>query len=218
MDYDQYIQSDEWKIKRAAALDHARNRCQVCNDGMNLHVHHRTYEDLGNEHIYDLTVLCRECHDLYHDKVKQEAPLPQIPTARRKAEAVVVGALVRHPDLLPVAIEHQLFRLVLDPRARWIIEVLRGDQKKCIDYINTSLESRGRSKEEFFSHCPNKEIATQELKDALARLTDIGRKEKSEQLYEEIKKAERDNNGERPARLAQERLEVKRQYAKARSN
>lgn len=31
-----------------------------------LDVHHRTYERLGQEQEYDLTVLCHRCHSLFH--------------------------------------------------------------------------------------------------------------------------------------------------------
>lgn len=65
---DEYLRSEHWQLTRAAALARAENRCQVCNASSRLDVHHRTYERLGNEHPGDLTVLCRRCHDLFHDQ------------------------------------------------------------------------------------------------------------------------------------------------------
>lgn len=69
LDYYTYIRSSEWKQKAAAAKKRAGNRCQVCNrgrkDGVRLDAHHRTYERLGNERPGDITVLCRDCHELY---------------------------------------------------------------------------------------------------------------------------------------------------------
>lgn len=66
MKYEAYLISPEWRQKRALALQWADDRCQVCNSPHDLQVHHRTYERVGNEDLADLTVLCLECHDLFH--------------------------------------------------------------------------------------------------------------------------------------------------------
>ena len=65
--YSEYIKSDGWKIRRLRALALAENRCQVCNSPNRPEVHHRTYERLGHERDMDLTVLCHDCHKLFHD-------------------------------------------------------------------------------------------------------------------------------------------------------
>ena len=62
----EYLVSPHWLATRAAALERAGNRCQVCNSAVRLEVHHRTYENLGRELPADLTVLCRACHGLFH--------------------------------------------------------------------------------------------------------------------------------------------------------
>jgi hypothetical protein len=67
--YSEYLKSGEWKSRREHAIIRARHRCQVCNtpeEGAILDVHHRTYENLGNEMSADLIVLCRGCHRLFH--------------------------------------------------------------------------------------------------------------------------------------------------------
>lgn len=66
MPYEEYLNTSEWAEKRAQALDHAKHRCQVCNSPDGLQVHHRTYENKGDEQPEDLTVLCGQCHSLYH--------------------------------------------------------------------------------------------------------------------------------------------------------
>jgi chromosomal replication initiation ATPase DnaA len=66
MPYDQYLLTPEWQERRKQALLRAQYRCQVCNSTERLHVHHRTYERRGAEEAGDLTVLCRDCHELYH--------------------------------------------------------------------------------------------------------------------------------------------------------
>lgn len=71
MTYQQYINSSEWRRKANAAKSRAEYRCQICNasPGVNkLHAHHRTYERLGHELDGDLTVLCEDCHKLFHKK------------------------------------------------------------------------------------------------------------------------------------------------------
>ena len=68
MPYDEYLQTPEWSEKREKALRRAEHRCQICNSSGFLHVHHRTYENRGDERLEDLAVLCEDCHKLYHYK------------------------------------------------------------------------------------------------------------------------------------------------------
>ena len=67
MPYKEYLQSDHWQQIREYALEDAGRRCQLCNAEHNLHVHHRTYERRGEEAPGDLTVLCAECHQHFHN-------------------------------------------------------------------------------------------------------------------------------------------------------
>lgn len=72
MPYQAYLQTPEWQEKRDQALESAGHRCQLCNSDDSLNVHHRSYERRGNEESSDLTVLCRACHSLFHDRVPTE--------------------------------------------------------------------------------------------------------------------------------------------------
>jgi len=76
MPYRDYLQTPEWQERRKAALKRAGYRCQVCNRGRTLHVHHRTYERRGAELASDLIDLCDECHALYHGKGLLAEPEP----------------------------------------------------------------------------------------------------------------------------------------------
>lgn len=67
MPYAEYLQTAHWKDTRRIALAYAGHRCQLCNGGGILHVHHRTYERLGEEMMSDLVVLCERCHRIFHD-------------------------------------------------------------------------------------------------------------------------------------------------------
>lgn len=72
MHYSEYIKSHEWKERAMAAIMRAGYRCQVCNSGNDLEVHHRTYENLGHELPGDLTVLCHQCHELYSQSLPRD--------------------------------------------------------------------------------------------------------------------------------------------------
>jgi 5-methylcytosine-specific restriction endonuclease McrA len=72
MPYGEYLQTPEWKEMRGYALEVATHRCQVCNSAKSLQVHHRTYERRGHENLEDLTVLCKACHELYHQTGKKD--------------------------------------------------------------------------------------------------------------------------------------------------
>lgn len=65
--YGDYLRTDHWRQVRRRALRQANYRCQVCNTGeKRLHVHHRTYINRGCELPTDVTVLCEDCHALFH--------------------------------------------------------------------------------------------------------------------------------------------------------
>ena len=70
MDYQAYINSQEWMDRRREHFraDPGNARCFVCNwHGKNaLHVHHNTYERMGHEASTDLVSLCRDCHSFVH--------------------------------------------------------------------------------------------------------------------------------------------------------
>jgi hypothetical protein len=69
-DYQAYLQSEHWQSLREQKLEEAEHKCQVCNSREHLNVHHRTYRDLGNEKLNDLTVLCKRCHEAFHSLVE----------------------------------------------------------------------------------------------------------------------------------------------------
>jgi 5-methylcytosine-specific restriction endonuclease McrA len=67
MPYEEYLRTPEWRTRRKRKLDDADHRCQFCNrHRRSLHVHHRTYENLGQERDSDLTVVCPDCHATFH--------------------------------------------------------------------------------------------------------------------------------------------------------
>lgn len=71
MDYKEYLKTEHWQEIRELKLQSVNYKCQICNSNKELNIHHRSYENLYNEqnHLEDLTVLCKECHGLYHDRL-----------------------------------------------------------------------------------------------------------------------------------------------------
>jgi len=72
MPYKEYLQTDHWREKRKGALHRANNKCQLCGSKENLHVHHNTYDNRGQEKDEDLVVLCETCHARHHGKLIEE--------------------------------------------------------------------------------------------------------------------------------------------------
>ena len=71
--YEEYLWSEEWRTMRQVALARSGYCCSICKASRNdtqLDVHHNTYDRLGDEQPSDLIVLCRSCHDHYHDRLR----------------------------------------------------------------------------------------------------------------------------------------------------
>lgn len=65
--YQSYLRSDHWRETRERALNRAGRECEGCGEsGQRLHVHHVSYERIGDERPSDLRVLCTSCHREEH--------------------------------------------------------------------------------------------------------------------------------------------------------
>ena len=71
MPYREFLQTDYWQIVRNYVIYKRGARCELCNYGDSLNVHHRTYEKHGEEHLHleTLMILCQPCHAKFHDKL-----------------------------------------------------------------------------------------------------------------------------------------------------
>ena len=65
--YETYIQSEQWRRRSIQEKNSNNNKCSLCHRSGILHTHHSTYVRLGNEQHGDLTVLCENCHVLFHN-------------------------------------------------------------------------------------------------------------------------------------------------------
>lgn len=68
MSYADFLKTPYWNAIAENVKKKANYRCQMCNSTENLNVHHRSYQNHGNElhHMEDLICLCKECHTKYH--------------------------------------------------------------------------------------------------------------------------------------------------------
>lgn len=64
--YQKYMRSEAWRSKRRQVLNRAKGRCEKCRERNADHVHHITYQQLGNEPLHDLIALCWQCHNDEH--------------------------------------------------------------------------------------------------------------------------------------------------------
>lgn len=69
--YQDYLASPQWKSRRNQVV-RKKKVCELCGSSDHLNVHHKYYSNgtqkniLGNEPNYLLTLLCEDCHHLWH--------------------------------------------------------------------------------------------------------------------------------------------------------
>lgn len=68
MTYTEYLQTDDWKLKRTEKLKQ-NPACEVCKSIKTLHVHHLNYRNWFDVVLDDLMVLCQTCHFMGHDLI-----------------------------------------------------------------------------------------------------------------------------------------------------
>jgi hypothetical protein len=66
--YQIYIKSSEWFKIRKLVLKRDNYTCQGCLEKEATEVHHKNYDHLFNEILFDLVSVCKACHDKIHLK------------------------------------------------------------------------------------------------------------------------------------------------------
>lgn len=73
-EYMGYINSPQWRAKRSDVMARDRGLCTARMSGCTgraEHVHHKTYDRLFDEPLWDLQSVCHNCHERIHaDKVR----------------------------------------------------------------------------------------------------------------------------------------------------
>lgn len=72
-EYNKYLESDGWKKKRKEVLERDGNLC-ICGEQA-MDIHHKTYNNVRNEHLSDLVALCKNCHEGYHGRLLVKSEL-----------------------------------------------------------------------------------------------------------------------------------------------
>jgi len=74
--YNEYLHSELWEQNKAKFKNctHMRKHiakhwycCEFCLGNWVLHVHHWTYKRLCEEYMYDLSLICADCHNKVHN-------------------------------------------------------------------------------------------------------------------------------------------------------
>jgi 5-methylcytosine-specific restriction endonuclease McrA len=65
-EYDEYLQTPQWRALRAEVLRRANGVCAGCPTGKPTQVHHLTYKHVRNEFLWELEAVCERCHQRVH--------------------------------------------------------------------------------------------------------------------------------------------------------
>ena len=68
--YNQYLKSEQWQSLRKKVIGRAHGICEGCGNKTATDVHHLTYHRLGNEMLFDLVAVCKDCHIAIHKQSK----------------------------------------------------------------------------------------------------------------------------------------------------
>ena len=68
--YDEFLNTEEWRQVAAMVKDRDGNKCVICGSTENLNAHHICYDgDCLDEN--DIVTLCNRCHECLHDGIKK---------------------------------------------------------------------------------------------------------------------------------------------------
>lgn len=65
-EYHEYLKSTQWQEKSRAVLQRDGYTCQACLHRRATQAHHRTYDHIYNEPLFDLVAICPTCHERLH--------------------------------------------------------------------------------------------------------------------------------------------------------
>lgn len=68
--YEEYLQSEAWKVKRKNLIKTLGDKCFYCGSKKNINVHHKNYNNVGFETTNNVIIVCSKCHKEIHGKEK----------------------------------------------------------------------------------------------------------------------------------------------------
>jgi hypothetical protein len=116
-DYQQYLASREWALKREAVRKRAGNKCERCRAAKMDAVHHKTYANVGHEPLEDLQAICNPCHEFLSGKSNNDP------------------CKTRYPDDFTYADRQRANDLTLDLVKKYYDDTNRGDPAICMGVI-----------------------------------------------------------------------------------
>ncbi|TWS94983.1 hypothetical protein [Reyranella sp. CPCC 100927] len=69
--YEAYRETPAWKTRRDKVLARAGGICEGCGFRRATQAHHRSYEHLGHEFLFELVAVCDTCHDRLHGESEE---------------------------------------------------------------------------------------------------------------------------------------------------
>lgn len=70
--YKLHMASDKWRAVRKKVIARCNNLCEGCGDSPVNEVHHKTYDNLGHEFLFELLGLCKKCHERLHEDGEEQ--------------------------------------------------------------------------------------------------------------------------------------------------
>lgn len=98
MDYQRYLASREWALKKEQVRKRSRDKCERCKRAPYEATHHLTYERVGNERLEDLQAVCNACHEFLSAKTHVD---PVEVYAKEKRIGDLVGRFVKETGIDP---------------------------------------------------------------------------------------------------------------------
>lgn len=65
--FQRYLQTPEWRAKRDLVFVREQRLCEGCRSAPATDAHHTTYAHIGEEFLFELVAVCRQCHDVLHE-------------------------------------------------------------------------------------------------------------------------------------------------------
>jgi hypothetical protein len=103
--YKNYLNSRHWKLYKEKYINIYRKECAVCKSKVKLNFHHKTYENVGNESLDDVVILCRECHEKVHN---EDIDINNIFNIKKKKRKQIINEKQKENYIyIPLKISHK---------------------------------------------------------------------------------------------------------------
>jgi len=145
--YEQFLNSELWDDRKTKLFGEYNKACEICSSEKVVQVHHNNYmQILGEERNKDLTILCRDCHNLFHSKSHVKDPSKHKGNGywHKGHYRVDINHVNRHCSMCSCKAKYLIFR---ESRERHILFC-----QSCIDIFKCKLD--GNTGEELRTKMP----------------------------------------------------------------